>query len=385
MEVEDRQDLPHVRLKESNVAEVRLENVWKTYGKVDAVKNLSIDCQDGEFFVILGPTGAGKTTTLKMISGIEKVSRGSIYIDNKIVNNLSPQERDVAMVFETYALYPHLSVFENIASPLKAPIRRGEFSSKKIWDRIHEVARMLEIEDLLNRMPAQLSGGQRQRVGLGRALVREPAVFLMDEPIAHLDAKLRDSLRPELRRWQKDRDFTVIYTTHDHIEALSMADRIAILKSGELQQLGFPAEIYSHPVNEFVALNVGFPPMNILEGCLIVKEHKTWIKTEAFRVPMDNEVAKKMARDKESVEVKVGVRAHDVDLSTTKLQPYSSKAEVYVVEPMGLERVVMFKFGEQFFSVLTRGMRLKPGDVVWLEIKPEKLHFFDKRTGSRIM
>lgn len=367
------------------MAEVRLENVSKTYGKVDAVKNLSIDCQDGEFFVILGPTGAGKTTTLKMISGIEKVSRGSIYIDNKIVNNLSPQERDVAMVFETYALYPHLPVFENIASPLKAPIRRGKFSSKKIRDRIHEVARMLEIEDLLNRMPDQLSGGQRQRVGLGRALVREPAVFLMDEPIAHLDAKLRDFLRPELRRWQKDHGFTIIYTTHDHLEALSMGDRIAILKSGELQQLGSPSEIYNHPVNEFVALNVGFPPMNILQGCFVIKEHKMWIETEAFRVPVNNEIAKKVAKEKESVKVKIGVRAHDVQLSTTKLEPYSSKAEVYVVEPMGLERVVMFKFGEQFFSVLTRGIGLEPGDVVWLETKPEKLHFFDKRAGSRIM
>jgi len=366
------------------MAEVVLNKVTKRYGKVEAVKDLSLTCNDKEFLVILGPTGAGKTSTLKMIAGTESISQGEITINGKVVNDLSPQERDISMVFETYALYPNLTVFENIASPLRAPRRRHSFSEEEIHRRVKEIVELLDIGDLLNRMPDQLSGGQRQRVGLARALVRQPAVTLMDEPIAHLDAKLRDLLRGELKRWQKDNNLTVIYTTHDYVEALGIGDKIAIICKGRLQQIGTPQQLYNRPANEFVALNVGYPPMNIFEAHFQEKNGQLWIKSNVVNILLPSDLARKLIAHIKEREIKIGIRPSDVKLYSAKSKPHLQSAEIYVIESLGLEDVIMFKFGSRYFNVVTKKSDLKIGDAVWLEPNPSKLHFFDKDTGERI-
>jgi len=367
------------------MAKVLLNKVTKRYGKLEAVKDLSLICKDKEFLVILGPTGAGKTTTLKMIAGTESISQGEIKIDRKMVNDLSPQERDVSMVFETYALYPNLTVFENIASPLRAPQRRHNFSEKEIHRRVKEIAQVLEIENLLNRMPNQLSGGQRQRVGLGRALIRQPAVTLMDEPIAHLDAKLRNSLRGELKRWQKDNNLTIIYTTHDYVEALGIGDKIAVLNKGKLRQVGTPQQVYNSPANEFVGLNVGYPPMSIFRAHFEKKNDQLWIRSNILNILLPEDLTQKVIACVKESEVKVGVRPSDVKLHFNKSKPHFQNAEIYVTESIGLEDVIIFKFERQFFNVLVRKSNLKIGDVVWLDPNPYKLHFFHKDTGERIL
>ncbi|MEA1965109.1 MAG: ABC transporter ATP-binding protein, partial [Candidatus Aerophobetes bacterium] len=296
------------------MAKVLLNKVTKRYGKLEAVKDLNLICKDKEFLVILGPTGAGKTTTLKMIAGIESISQGEIKIDGKMVNDLPSQERDVSMVFETYVLYPNLTVFENIASPLRTPRRRHNFPEKEIRRRVKKIAQVLEIGDLLNRMPAQLSGGQRQRVGLARALVRQTTVTLMDEPIAHLDAKLRNSLRGELKRWQKDNNLTIIYTTHDYIEALGMGDKIAVLNKGKLEQVGTPKQVYNSPANEFVGLNIGYPPINIFRAHFERKNGQLWVRSNILNILLPENLAQKVIASIKESEVKVGIRPSNVKL-----------------------------------------------------------------------
>jgi len=248
------------------MAEVELRRVTKRYGETIAVSDLSFIVQSGELLVLLGPPGAGKSSTLKMVAGVEDVTSGEILIDGEVVNYLDPADRDVAMAFETYALYPHLSVFENIAFPLRSPRRARLFSEDEVRRRVLEVARFLEIDMLLARKPKELSGGQRQRVSLARCLIREPKVFLLDEPIAHLDAKLRHKLRRELKIWQKAKSVTTLYTTTDYLEAFSLGDRIAVLNRGMLQQIGTWNEIYDCPANTFVGMVVSDPPMNYFDG-----------------------------------------------------------------------------------------------------------------------
>jgi len=239
---------------------LRLENVSKKYGELLAVKDLNFSVEEGELFVILGPSGAGKTTTLKMISGIEEVTKGEIYIKGKLVNRLEPKDRKVSMVFEDYALYPHLSVYKNISSPLEAQGLTQEEIEKKVFG----IARLLQIDGLLSRPPALISGGQKQRVVLARALVKDADVYLMDEPIAHLDAKLRHQMRGEFKRFQYIQKMTMVYVTHDFREALSLGNRILVLNKGITQQIGTPDEIFNKPANTFVASLVGEPPMNLL-------------------------------------------------------------------------------------------------------------------------
>jgi len=243
------------------MASVSIRNVWKYYGKTAAVKDLDIEITDGEFLCILGPSGCGKSSTLRMLAGLEHISAGDILFGDQRVNDLPPKERDIAMVFENYALYPHKNVYENIANSL----RLGNIPKDSIEQKVTKAAKMLEIGGLLDRKPLELSGGQKQRVAIGRAIVREPQLFLFDEPIAHLDAKLRAYMRVELKILQRELGTTMVYVTHDQLEALSMADRIAVMHEGVLQQLGTPQDIYNSPVNEWVAGFVGEPPMNFID------------------------------------------------------------------------------------------------------------------------
>ena len=259
------------------MAEVRLENVWKKYGDVEAVKNLNIDCRDKEFLCILGPSGCGKSSTLRMIAGLESITAGKIYIDGIAVNNLEPFERDIAMVFENYALYPHKTVFENMAYPLKVQ----KLPNEQIRKKVNYAAEILDIGTVLERYPRQLSGGQKQRVAIGRAIVRNPKVFLLDEPISHLDAKLRTHMRGELKRLHKDLDATMIYVTHDQEEAFSIADRILILHEAKIFQTGSPREIYAHPESLWVASFFGFT--NQLNG-KVLSLNPFIINTEIGRV-----------------------------------------------------------------------------------------------------
>ena len=254
------------------MATVRLRGVSKRFGRTEAVENLHLTVEDGEFFVLLGPSGAGKTTTLGLIAGLETPDNGEIYLDDDDVTKLNPWKRDVAMAFESYALYPHMSVYDNIAFPLRAPTRSPRLSEQAIKTEVHRIAMMLQIEKLLDRSPSQLSGGQRQRTSLGRMLVRQPHVFLMDEPIVHLDAKLRHHMRGELKQLHQQFAITTLYATPDWVEAVAMGHRIAVLNQGRIVQIGTPDEIYNHPINRFVADFVGEPPMNILEGQFIRRD-----------------------------------------------------------------------------------------------------------------
>ncbi len=251
------------------MADVVTQSLTKRFGKTVAVDQLSFACQDGELFVLLGPSGAGKTTTLNLIAGLVEPTSGKIFIGGRDAATLEPGDRDVAMAFESYALYPHFSVYENLAFPLRSPRTAGRYTPKALDERVRAIAGMLEIDELLGRMPTQLSGGQKQRVALGRALVREPAVFLLDEPIAHLDAKLRNRMHAELRRIQKQLGTTTIYATPDYAEAMAMADRLAVAHEGRAVQVGPPLEVYFNPANEFVARFMGDPPMNFFD-CEIV-------------------------------------------------------------------------------------------------------------------
>ena len=255
------------------MADIVLEHVRKCYGDHEVIHDLSLEIRDREFFVILGESGAGKTTTLKMIAGVEPVTSGAILFNGQPIQNLTPEERDCAMVFETYALYPHLSVYENIAFPLRAPGRR--MPEDQIDQAVLSVARILGIDAFLDRRPAALSGGQRQRVALGRALVRQPAVFLMDEPLSHLDARLRNEMRTEIKAMRESFGTTIVYVTHDYSEALALGDRIAILHQGRIEQVGTPSQVFRRPLNRLVAESLGDPPMNFLTGTITLDQNRS--------------------------------------------------------------------------------------------------------------
>ena len=263
------------------MAEIQIKDLCKNFGKVKAVIDLNLGIKDKEMLCLLGPSGCGKTTSLRMVAGLERPTSGTIHIGGKDVTNLPPRDRDIAMVFENYALYPQMTVFENIAFPLKVK----EVPEIEIKEKVMKAAGILEIQDLVDRNINQLSGGQKQRVAMGRAIVRNPSVFLMDEPISHLDAQLRAHMRGEIKRLQKDLGTTMIYVTHDQLEAMSMADRVAIMNFGVLQQLGTPDEIFNEPVNEFVAGFIGDPPINFINGSLIEDSGRISIGTRSYIRP----------------------------------------------------------------------------------------------------
>ena len=365
------------------MAEVRVVDLYKDFGSVIAVNHLDIDVHDGEFMCILGPSGCGKTTTLRSIAGLETPTSGDIFIGDRNVTWLEPKDRDIAMVFESYALYPHMTVAQNIGYPLKI---RG-MNKTDIDKAVLEVAQMLQMESMLGRFPKQLSGGQRQRVAIGRAIVRRPAVYLMDEPISHLDAKLRAHMRGELKRLQKDLGRTTIYVTHDQLEAMAMADRVAVMRVGVLQQCSAPEDLYDSPVNMYVAGFIGDPPINFLAGRLGAAgaDSSALLQCDGFQVPLGAHLVNIINAHKHGEEIVVGIRAEHLRVHTSQPDAPSVPSKVYVSEPLGAEVIVNAELGKQIVKIRTpSGTKVSVGQPIWLTFIEQFTHVFDKGTENSL-
>ncbi len=365
------------------MARIRFENVEKKYANgFHAVKELNLDIKDKEFLVLLGPSGCGKSTTLNMIAGLEEVSSGNLLFDDELVNYTPPHKRDVAMVFQSYALYPHKTVFDNIAFGLqmrKAP--RAEIET-----RVRDAARKLEIEHLLDRRPSQLSGGQRQRVALGRAMVRDPAVFLMDEPLSNLDAALRISMRAEIKELHQQMQTTFVYVTHDQAEALTLADRIVVMRDGVVQQIGSPDDIYERPKNTFVASFLGSPPINYIDG--IIEDRKgdgmKFVRGDLV-LSLPEEIAAKL-KHSDRREVRLGIRAEDVDETAQGGEGTIIRGKVNSVLPVGSDQFLGFDFyGDELFFRVSKDLSHKVGEDVALSVDLNRLHLFDKDSGQSLL
>jgi len=369
------------------LATVKLVNVVKKFGDVVAVNKVSFEVGHGEFFALLGPSGCGKTTTLRLIAGLEEPDEGEIYIDGRVVNNLHPKDRDVAMVFQNYALYPHMKVFDNIAFPLRVRKKELGLTNEDIRQAVLRVARMLKIEELLDRYPSQLSGGQQQRVALARALVRKPKVWLLDEPLSNLDAKLRLMMRAELKRLQRELGITTIYVTHDQAEATSMADRVAVMNEGRILQIGRPEELYLRPRNIFVATFIGSPPANVIE-CHVetVDEGKVRIVCPGFTHDLTGELARHLAMNLRGDAVTLAIRPEHITVSreATPATPYG--ARVLISEFMGSEQIVTVDLGGHAVKAKVREEeRLEPGHEIYLGWDWGKVMFFDGKTGEALI
>ena len=375
------------------MATVKLENITKRFGDLIALDDITLDIQDQEFFVLLGQTGAGKTTTLRCIAGLDKPEEGTIYLDDVSVNDKTPAERDVAFVFQSHILYPHLSVYENMAFPLHP----RKLSAEEIDRRVRDIAQMLHIEHLLMRTPNQLSGGETQRVGLGRAMVRRPQVFLMDEPISNLDAKLRTEMRAEIRWRQRELGTTTLYVTHDQIEAMSMADRIAVLETGRIQQLGTPSDIYNHPANLFVAGFIGNPSMNCIPCDITSTNGELYLKLASDTgndnsVTIQNDrVAKTLNDNISNRDTIFGAHAEDVLVRHQSI-PNAFRAEVYSVEPLGAETIVELTLGTDAAGSHTilkactaPNFEADIGQHLYVSFVPDRMYFFDRTTGNVIL
>ncbi len=362
------------------MANVRLNHVDKFFGTVQAVKDVSLNVEDKEFVVLVGPSGCGKSTTLRMIAGLEEISSGEIFIGDKKVNDLPPKDRDIAMVFQSYALYPHLSVFENMAFGL----RLRKMPKAEIESRVKEAAEILGLMDLLDRKPRALSGGQRQRVAMGRAIVRRPAVFLFDEPLSNLDAKLRVQMRTEIARLHHRLGSTSIYVTHDQVEAMTLADRIVVMKDGEVQQVGSPMELYHRPANLFVATFIGSPAMNLIAGQLIREKDDFFLKSEHFSIPLPekwNPILHKNSSD----ELVLGIRPQHLFIAENKDEKTVATMMLEVTEPLGSETFLYFQFGEKPFVVREQGSERRAlGEHYHLQIDAEALILFDKKTQKAL-
>jgi multiple sugar transport system ATP-binding protein len=346
------------------MSNVTLKHITKRFRAVTALKDVSFHVEDGEFFVLLGPTGAGKTTTLRVIAGLEKQDEGNVEFDGAPVDSFTPADRDVAFVFQQYSLYPTMSVYDNLAFPLRSPIRKTP--EEVIRKKVYEAAEILRIQHLLERKTARLSGGEMQRVSIGRAIVREPRVFLMDEPLSNLDAKLREALRVELKHLQKTLGKTIIYVTHDQIEALTMADRIAVLNEGQIVQEGLPDDIYDRPATTFVAQLVGTPRINLFEAER--RDGKAAIKQSAITVEAQQQ--------KLPETLLLGIRPEDIRPAADG----EFAGQVVLKEPLGVETVLHIKSGEQTLLSLVPGMSdARIGDTVKFNINSRKLHFFDMK------
>lgn len=356
------------------MSSVVLKNISKSYGKVSVVKDLNLEIRDKEFMVFVGPSGCGKSTLLRIIAGLEDIQGGEVYIDEKVVNNLHPKDRDIAMVFQNYALYPHMSVYENMAFALK--IRKMD--KNLIREKIENVAKSLNLTEYLNRKPKELSGGQKQRVALGRAMVREPKVFLMDEPLSNLDAKLRVQMRSEIRSLHKKLDTTFIYVTHDQVEALTMGDRITVLNRGEIQQVATPDEIYNYPQNMFVAGFIGSPQMNFInvkvisENSLSFGDNTIYLTSDLIK--RNNLLGK---------EVIAGIRPEHLSLSECSS---SNKIEITagMVEMLGSEKIVHFELQNHDMSAkLPASVMVAYGDKLCFSPDENKILLFDKESQKR--
>lgn len=360
------------------MATVTIKNVWKYYGQTPAVKDLSITCPDGSFVSILGPSGCGKSSTMRMLAGLEHISAGDVYFDDVRINDLAPKDRDVAMVFENYALYPHKSVFENIANPLR--LRNTPESTIK--ERVMGAAKVLEIEHLMDRRPQELSGGQKQRVAIGRAIVREPKLFLFDEPIAHLDAKLRAHMRGEIKHLQKTLGTTMIYVTHDQLEALSMADYIAVMHDGELQQWGTPSEIYNKPVNAWVAGFVGEPAMNFVTTGVQGSRDSVLLTHRDFEIPLLPAQVGLLNGASKNGTARMGIRPDAMSISLQKPAEPSVTGKIFVTELLGGDMLVEVQLQDCRMRVkTTTEFQGRPGDTCHMTVNRDKWHVFDAVDG----
>jgi multiple sugar transport system ATP-binding protein len=350
------------------MSDVQLENIVKRFGDVVALNSINLTVQDREFFVLLGPTGAGKTTSLRVIAGLEKQNEGHVYFDGQIIDKLEPADRDVAFVFQQYSLYPNMSVYDNLAFPLRSPLRH--LPEDEIRQRVTEAAEKLRITHLLERKTAKLSGGEMQRVSIGRAIVRQPRIFLMDEPLSNLDAKLREALRIELKHLQKVQGSTTLFVTHDQIEALTMADRIAVLNEGQIVQIGTPHDIYDRPETTFVAQLVGTPRINLLEA------HRSngslQIGDNALSVPLP-------ANQASPEHLLVGIRPEDVKPGAGEYQ-----GTIQLIEPLGVETILHIKTGEQtILSIVSGSAQFRLNEDIPFALARERLHYFDMN-GARL-
>lgn len=367
------------------MAHIELCNITKKYKKVAALDNISLDIKDKEFFVLFGPAGAGKTTILKTIAGIEFPDEGYVKIDEKIVNLVEPAKRNVSMVFENYALYPHITVYDNIASPMRSPLYKKD--EEFIKSRVYNVASLMKIDHLMDRLPSQLSNGQRQRVALGRCLVRQPNVFLMDEPLAHLDAKLRHFMRAELKEMQAAFNTTTIYVTHDYLEALSLGDRIAVINHGKIEQIGTGDEVYYTPANEFVAKLIGEPEINIFKVNIVKENDRSKIKmlgqAEYFEI---NEDVHDVLLKGNYNEADLGIRGNDISFSLAEAGEGFIKATVYSLEPIGNKAVLIVDVNGQLIRLIApNDLRVEMDSDIYIKINLSNAMFFDTQQQKFIV
>ncbi len=365
------------------MARVTYEHVTKRFGQVVAVNDLSLVIEDKEFLVLVGPSGCGKSTVIRLLAGLETLTEGNVYIDERLVNDLPAKDRDIAMVFQSYALYPHMSVFENMAFGL----RMHGTPKEDIRRRVQEAAEALEIEDLLKRKPAQLSGGQRQRVALGRAIVREPMVFLFDEPLSNLDAKLRVQTRTELTKLHQRLGTTFIYVTHDQVEAMTMASRIAVMKDGLLQQVGTPEELYFRPENVFVAGFIGSPSMNFFRAVLRGSGEEMTVNADAFEVRLPPRRAERLSAQT-GAEVILGIRPEDIydqGFEPVGISGHLLRARVDVTEMMGNEKFLHLEAGgDRFLARVDPRTRARAGEDIDLVLDTDRVHIFDASTSQAL-
>ena len=366
------------------MANVTFEQVTKQFGDYIAVNNLNLEIEDGEFMVFVGPSGCGKTTSLRLLAGLESITKGQIYIGERRVNELSPKDRDIAMVFQSYALYPHMSVFENMAFSLQL---QGK-SRREIKQRVQSSAQQLGIEKLLNRKPKELSGGQRQRVAVGRAIVREPAVFLMDEPLSNLDAKLRVQARKEISKLHQALNTTFIYVTHDQVEAMTMGDRIAVMKDGILQQVDSPTNLYNNPTNMFVAGFIGSPAMNFFEVAKVEREGKTYLQLGQDLISLEQDLPQ-LTADLGDRPLTLGIRPENIyhpQYLPPEIQGLKIRAEVNLVEMMGNELIVYLETPDEveFVARLDPRARVRRGETLDLLFDTQRIYLFERKMETVI-
>ncbi len=363
------------------MANVSLRGVEKSYGAVKVVRRMDLEIHDGEFLVLVGPSGCGKSTTLRMIAGLEDINQGQLSIGDKVVNGLPAKDRDIAMVFQNYALYPHMDVFQNMAFGLEL----RKFPKAEIKTRVEQAADILALGDLLKRKPKELSGGQRQRVALGRAIVRQPKVFLFDEPLSNLDAQLRVQMRAEISRLHAQLKTTMVYVTHDQVEAMTMGTRIVVMKGGDVQQVGAPLELYTKPANRFVAGFIGTPQMNFLEAAIEGSADAPVLVAETLRLPLSGEAAVALASLKEK-RCTLGIRPSDLHVvGTPGAGPIAFDARIDMVEILGAVQIVHIRVGEQTMRAeLPMRVPCKPGETIRLAAEAEAFHVFDATSGVAI-
>ena len=363
------------------MAGVRFEDVAKHYGEVKVIEHLNLDIHDQEFMVLVGPSGCGKSTALRMVAGLEEISAGRVSIGDRVVNDVPPKDRDIAMVFQSYALYPHMSVRDNLAFGLKL----RKVPKPEIERRVNEAAETIQLQKLLDRKPKELSGGQRQRVALGRAIVREPAVFLMDEPLSNLDAKLRVQTRAEIARLHQRLETTMVYVTHDQVEAMTMGTRIAVMNEGILQQVGTPQKLYDEPINRFVAGFIGSPSMNFVEVTVEGKDDTArLIGPGDWAVPTPQRL-RGIAGDIAGKKLVAGFRPEHLEIGDAGSDSASFQARADVVEYLGHEELLHVSAANQdIVAIVDSEHRVRPGDVIKLTLPLSKLHLFDAETGEAL-